>query len=154
MQVSVPNSEDCGVLTGYVVITQWRDNDGDEWLMTTAGDINDQGDMVVLLTLAPFVRFEGLGTWAIEDMIQNTVGHWYPFNYSTGRINGARLIAARNPGASPPRPSRRRPPADAPVQPRSACTRTLAPSIISGRSPPARISRAPMSMYLFISGVL
>jgi hypothetical protein len=25
------------------VITQWRDNDGDEWLMTTAGDINDQG---------------------------------------------------------------------------------------------------------------
>ena len=43
LQVSVPNAEDCGVLTGYVVITQWRDNEGDEWLMTTAGDINDQG---------------------------------------------------------------------------------------------------------------
>jgi hypothetical protein len=43
LQVSVPNSEDCGILTGYVVISQWRDNDGDEWLMTTAGDINDRG---------------------------------------------------------------------------------------------------------------
>jgi hypothetical protein len=43
LQVSVPNSEDCGILTGYVVISQWRDNEGDEWLMTTAGDINDQG---------------------------------------------------------------------------------------------------------------
>lgn len=36
-----PESE-LGVLTGYVVIAQWRGADGGEWLTKTAGDINDE----------------------------------------------------------------------------------------------------------------
>jgi len=61
LQVSVPNSEDCGILTGYVVISQWRDNDGDEWLMTTAGDINDQG----------------AAAWAIKGWLVHTLDNLY-----------------------------------------------------------------------------
>ena len=61
LQVSVPNSEDCGILTGYVVISQWRDNEGDEWLMTTAGDINDQG----------------AAAWAIKGWLVHTLDNLY-----------------------------------------------------------------------------
>jgi hypothetical protein len=34
--------DDLGVLTGYVVIAQWSDGDGDEWFSRTAATINDE----------------------------------------------------------------------------------------------------------------
>ena len=66
LQVSVPNSEDCGVLTGYVVITQWRDNEGDEWLMTTAGDINDQGASARAIKATRFAKTRSFGRWLLH----------------------------------------------------------------------------------------
>ena len=46
LQATIPAADDVGVLTGYVVISQWTDDKGDEWMMTTAGDINDRGASV------------------------------------------------------------------------------------------------------------
>lgn len=57
LQATIPGTEDVGVLNGYVVISQWSDNNGDEWLMTTAGDINDQGAAV----------------WAIKGWLNHTL---------------------------------------------------------------------------------
>jgi hypothetical protein len=36
-----PADDPLGVITGYVVIAQWSDTDGDIWLSRVAGDIND-----------------------------------------------------------------------------------------------------------------
>ena len=57
LQATIPAAEDVGVLTGYVVISQWTDDAGDEWLMTTAGDINDRGAAV----------------WAIKGWLNHTL---------------------------------------------------------------------------------
>lgn len=44
LQEHLPNDgDDLGVLTGYVVVAQWSDGEGDIWLTKTAGDINDDG---------------------------------------------------------------------------------------------------------------
>ncbi len=43
--------------------------------------MNEQGDVVMPLNVAPYVRFEGLGTFLVEDLIVNDVGHWYVSNY-------------------------------------------------------------------------
>ena len=56
-----------------------------------ATSINDFGDVVMRLNVAPYVRFEGLGTFRIEDLIVADVGHWYLFNRS-GPINNARQM--------------------------------------------------------------
>jgi hypothetical protein len=32
-----------GVLTGFVVIAEWSEPDGDRWITKTAGDLNDDG---------------------------------------------------------------------------------------------------------------
>jgi uncharacterized membrane protein len=58
-----------------------------------AYDINDHGDVVMRLNVAPYVRFEDLGTFRIEDLIINTVGHWYVINGFGLTINNARQIA-------------------------------------------------------------
>lgn len=39
------SDDNLGVLTGYIVISQWTDGD-DDYLMTVAGDINDRGASV------------------------------------------------------------------------------------------------------------
>ena len=57
LQATIPIGDDVGVLTGYVVISQWTDDKGDEWLMTTAGDINDRGAPV----------------WAIKGWLNHTL---------------------------------------------------------------------------------
>jgi hypothetical protein len=57
-----------------------------------AGSINDLGDVVMRLNVAPYVRLEGLGTFLIEDLIVADVGHWYVINGS-GPINNARQMA-------------------------------------------------------------
>jgi hypothetical protein len=56
-------------------------------------DMNEQGDVIMPLNVAPYVRFEGLGTFLVEDLIVNDVGHWYVSNISGATINSAKVIA-------------------------------------------------------------
>ena len=58
-----------------------------------AYDINEQGDVVMRLNVAPFVRFEGIGTFQIENLIVNDVGHWYVINGYGITINDSRHMA-------------------------------------------------------------
>jgi hypothetical protein len=58
-----------------------------------AYDLNDLGDMVMRLNVAPYARFEGVGTFRIEDLIVNDVGHWYVTNGYGLTINNARQMA-------------------------------------------------------------
>jgi probable HAF family extracellular repeat protein len=64
-----------------------------------ASDINDGGDMVMLVIIAPYVRLEGGGTFAVESLIVNGVGHWYAVTTTAGWINNSRqmVIYATNP---------------------------------------------------------
>lgn len=64
-----------------------------------AVDMNDLGDVVMQLNVSPYVRFEGLGTFKIEDLIHQTVGHWYVINgYGLAINNGRRMaVPAHNP---------------------------------------------------------
>jgi hypothetical protein len=58
-----------------------------------ASAINDLGDMLTFMTVTPYVRFEGEGTFVVDDLIEPP-GHWLTFTWSGGRaINGARQIA-------------------------------------------------------------
>jgi hypothetical protein len=61
-------------------------------LSNGAGFINDFGDVVMRLNVAPYVRFEGIGMFLIEDLIVADVGHWYVIN-GAGPINNARQMA-------------------------------------------------------------
>lgn len=67
-----------------------------------AVDINDLGDMVMQIQLASYVRFEGLGTYLIEDLIVAESGHWYPMTFASLAINNARriVVSATNPATS------------------------------------------------------
>jgi hypothetical protein len=46
LQSTLPDDENLGVLTGYVVVAQWSDGDGDEWFTRHAGTINDEAASV------------------------------------------------------------------------------------------------------------
>ena len=59
----------------------------------SAWDINDLGDVVMRLNVAPYVRFEGLGTFRIEDLIEEDEGHWFVINGFGLTINNARQMA-------------------------------------------------------------
>lgn len=59
----------------------------------SVSDMNEQGDVIMRLNTAPYVRFEGLGTFLVEDLIVNDVGHWYVSNLSGKTINSARIMA-------------------------------------------------------------
>lgn len=76
-----------------------RYTDGVGWQMFSscganngANDINDLGDMVMLITITPYVRFEGGGSFALESLVVNDVGHWYAVTTSAGWINNNRQI--------------------------------------------------------------
>lgn len=64
-----------------------------------ASDINDLGDIAMSVYLVAHVRFEGQGTFVIQDVIVNGVGQWFPYSVASGRLNNSRqiLIAASNP---------------------------------------------------------
>ncbi len=64
-----------------------------------AVDMNDQGDVVMMVNLQSYVRLEGLGTFQIEGLIVNEVGHWYVTSFSALAINNARqlVVSATNP---------------------------------------------------------
>jgi hypothetical protein len=57
-----------------------------------AYDINVHGDVVMKLNVAPYVRFEGLGTFRIEDLIVADVGHWFVINGFGLTIDDARRM--------------------------------------------------------------
>jgi uncharacterized membrane protein len=57
-----------------------------------AYDINNHGDVVMRLNVAPYVRFEDLGAFRIEDLIINDVGHWYVINGYGLTINNSRQM--------------------------------------------------------------
>jgi hypothetical protein len=63
-----------------------------------AVDLNDLGDVVMQLNLYPYVRFEGLGTFRIEDLIDESGGHWYVINGYGLALNDARqmVVPAKN----------------------------------------------------------
>lgn len=67
--------------------------------INSAWDINDRGDVVMQLNVSPYVHFEGIGTFLIEDLIGASVGHWYVINGYGLTINNARQMAvpATNP---------------------------------------------------------
>ncbi len=58
-----------------------------------AYDINNQGDVVMRLNVDSYVRFEGLGSFRIEDLIAAPVGHWYVQNGYGLAINDEQRIA-------------------------------------------------------------
>lgn len=64
----------------------------------SASDLNDRGDVVMRLNIAPWVLIEGQGTFQIEALILNDIGHWYVIN-SGPSINNAGQLAvwAHNP---------------------------------------------------------
>ncbi len=57
------------------------------------GGINDLGDETWRHAVQLFVRLEGEGTFVVEDLIVNTVGHWSVTNTYLTDINDAREIA-------------------------------------------------------------
>jgi len=59
----------------------------------SAWDMNDWGDVVMRLNVAPYVRFEGIGTFRIEDLIAADTGHWFVVNGFGLAINNARQLA-------------------------------------------------------------
>lgn len=59
----------------------------------SVSDMNEGGDVVMRLNVAPYVRFEGLGTFLVEDLIVNDVGHWYVSNFSGLTINSVKRMA-------------------------------------------------------------
>jgi hypothetical protein len=76
-----------------------RYTDGIGWqVFSTCGpvnsvwDMNDHGDVVMQLNIAPYVRFEGMGTFLIEDLIENDIGHWSVINGYGITINNQRQM--------------------------------------------------------------
>ena len=57
-----------------------------------ASDLNDVGDIIMRLNVASYVYFDKVGAFPIEDLIENTVGHWSVIN-AGGVINNRRQIA-------------------------------------------------------------
>lgn len=56
-------------------------------------DMNGRGDVIMRLNVAPYVRFEGLGTFLVEDLIVNEIGHWYVSNTNGMTIDSSQRIA-------------------------------------------------------------
>ncbi len=60
----------------------------------SAWDLNDLGDVVMRLNVAPYVRFQGIGRFLIEDLVVADAGHWFLINGFGLTINNARQMAA------------------------------------------------------------
>jgi hypothetical protein len=56
------------------------------------GSMNDLDDVTMWVNTAGYVRYEGIGTYRIEDLIVSPVGHWSLY-IGTGQINNSRQIA-------------------------------------------------------------
>jgi FlgD Ig-like domain len=64
-----------------------------------AYDLNDLGDVMMRLNVDVYVRFEGLGTFRVQDLIDSDVGTWYVILSYGICINNARdmVVFATNP---------------------------------------------------------
>ena len=58
-----------------------------------AQDLNDLGDVTLSAQLMHYVRFVDEGTYAIQSLIDEAEGPWYPFSFTGLAINNAREIA-------------------------------------------------------------
>ena len=78
--------------TGWEVFATCGPNNG-------ARDINDAGDITMSVNLVAYVRFEGEGSFVIQDLIVNDVGQWFPYSLASGSLNNSRqiVISASNP---------------------------------------------------------
>jgi probable HAF family extracellular repeat protein len=65
----------------------------------SAYDLNDLGDVMMRLNVDVYVRFEGLGTFRVQDLISSDVGTWYVILSYGICINNARdmVVFATNP---------------------------------------------------------
>ncbi len=63
-----------------------------------AVDMNDLGDLVMQLNVASYVHFEALGTFLIEDLIDDSAGHWAVINGYGLAINDSQqlVVPAKN----------------------------------------------------------
>jgi hypothetical protein len=108
MATSAAAINEAGQVGGLAILTSGgscdrvaaRYTDGVGWQVfsgcgrgNSVSDMNEQGDVIMSLNVAPHVRFEGLGTFLVEDLIVNDVGHWYVSNFSGLTINSARWMA-------------------------------------------------------------
>lgn len=61
--------------------------------------MNDLGDAMMRLNVDVYVRFEGLGTYRVQDLIVSDIGQWYVINSYGIAINNARqmVVFATNP---------------------------------------------------------
>jgi len=63
-----------------------------------ASDLNDRGDVVMRLNIAPWVWIDGEGAFTIESLIQQNDGYWYVINAGPASNNlGQLAIWAHNP---------------------------------------------------------
>jgi len=60
---------------------------------TQASGINDLGDTIWRHALDVYVRLEGVGTFKVQDLIVNGVGHWTVVNTYALDLNNARQLA-------------------------------------------------------------
>jgi uncharacterized membrane protein len=89
------------VLTSGSCVTQAaRFTDGIGWEILSscssavqASGINDLGDTIWRHAIANYVLLEGEGTFVVEDLIVNTVGHWSVVNSYAVDINNSRELA-------------------------------------------------------------
>jgi len=108
LATSAASINEAGQVGGLAILTSGgncdrvaaRYTDGTGWqIFSTCGqyngvsDMNEQGDVIMRLNIAPYVRFEGLGTFLVEDLIINDIGHWYVSNIAGHTINSARSMA-------------------------------------------------------------
>lgn len=77
-----------------------RYTDGVGWEILSANgtrngvvDLEDHGDVAMIVYTDAYVRYEGGGTYLIEDLIENTVGHWYVSYLSGLTMNSSGWIA-------------------------------------------------------------
>ena len=70
---------------GWEILSQCGSGNG-------ATDLNDLGDVVMRLNVAPAVRFEGLGNIDIETLIDAPIGHWYVINTGVTINNAQQMV--------------------------------------------------------------
>jgi hypothetical protein len=104
---------DSGVIAGAAILAtstncnhQAACHSGGEWQIlsicgqsNSAHDINALGDVIMQLNVAVWVNLVGIGSFEVENLISNDVGHWYVINSYGNALNRSRQIAvqAHNP---------------------------------------------------------
>ncbi|MEZ4654962.1 MAG: FlgD immunoglobulin-like domain containing protein [Candidatus Eisenbacteria bacterium] len=56
-------------------------------------DMNEDGDVVMRIYTGLYVRYDGVGTYLLEDLIANTDGHWFVSYLSGATMNSSGKLA-------------------------------------------------------------